>query len=73
MLFLGSNKQLNNCFWKIWVALIRAGCCDLKQADLLIWADTAGWTGWEVFTVIDEWKIALVMVEVERVKIVVVC
>ena len=31
------NKQLNNYFWKIWVVLIRADCCDLVQADLLIW------------------------------------
>ena len=27
--FLGKDKQLNNCFWKIWVALRRAGWCDL--------------------------------------------
>ena len=40
-LFFGNNKQLNNCFWKIWVALLRAGWCDLMQADLLIWADSA--------------------------------
>ena len=51
-LFLGINKQLNNCFWKIGVALRRAGRCDLMQADLLIWADSAGWTGWEVLTVL---------------------
>ena len=33
------------------------------------WADSAGWTGWEVLTVHDEWKMALVtvLVEVERV------
>ena len=38
-------------------------------ANLLIWADSAGWTGWEVLTVLDEWKMALVkLVEVERVK-----
>ena len=45
------------------------------QADLLIWADFAGWTGWEVLTVLDEWKMALVTVlfEVESVKMVVVC
>ena len=45
------------------------------QANLLIWADSAGWTGWEVLTVHDEWKMALVtvLVEVERVKMVVVC
>ena len=45
----------------------------LVQANLLIWADSAGWTGWEVLTVHDEWKMALVTVlvevEVERVKI----
>ena len=57
------------------MALIRAGWCDLMQADLLIWADSAGWTCWEVLTVLDEWKMALVIVliEVERVKMVVVC
>ena len=47
----------------------------LVQANLLIWADSAGWTGWEVLSVHDEWKMALVMVmvEVERVKMAVVC
>ena len=51
------------------MALRRAGWCDLVQANLLIWADFAGWT------VLDEWKIALVtvLVEVERIKMVVVC
>ena len=50
--------------------------CDLCG---LIWADSdsAGWTGWEVLTVHDEWKMALVTVlvevEVERVKMAVVC
>ena len=43
----------------------------------LIWADSdfAGWTGWEVLNVLDEWKMALVMmlVKVERVKMAVVC
>ena len=45
------------------------------HADLFIWADFAGWTGWEVLTVLDEWKMALVtvLVEVERVKMAVVC
>ena len=45
------------------------------QANPLIWADSAGWTGWEVLIVHDEWKMAVVMVlvEVERVKMVVVC
>ena len=45
------------------------------QANPLIWADTAGWTGWEVLTVHDEYKIAqvTVLVEVERVKMAVVC
>ena len=28
-LFLGKDKQVNNCFWKIWVALRRGGWCDL--------------------------------------------
>ena len=45
------------------------------QADLLIWADSADWTGLEVLTVLPEWKMALVtvLVEVERLKMVVVC
>ena len=57
------------------MALIRAGWCDLMQADLVIWADSTGWTGWKVLTVLDEWKMALVMVlvEVEKVKMVAVC
>ena len=73
--FVFGKQQLNNCFWKIWVALIRASWCDLMQADLLIWADSAGWTVWEVLTVLDEWKMAMVivLVEVERVKMAVVC
>ena len=47
----------------------------LVRANPLIWADSAGWTGWEVLTVLDEWKMALVMVlvEVERVKMAVLC
>ena len=67
-----ATRSFNNCSLKIRVALIRASFCDLMQADLLIWADSAGWTGWE--TVLDEWKMALVtsLVEVERVKMVVV-
>ena len=46
----------------------------LVQANLLIWADSVGWTGWEGLTIHDEWKMALVMVlvEVERVKMAVV-
>ena len=69
------NKQLKKCFCKIKLALIRAGRCDLMQGDLLIWADSAGWTSWTGLTVFDEWKMAMVMmlVEVERVKMVVVC
>ena len=43
----------------------------LVRANPLIWADSAGWTGWEVVTVHDEWK--MVLVEVERVKMAVVC
>ena len=47
------------------------------RANLLIWADSdyAGGTGWEVLTVPDEWKMALVtvLVEVEMVKMAVVC
>ena len=65
---LSIDKQLINCFWKIRMFLRRASWCDLVQANLLIWADFAGWTGWEVLTVLDEWKIALVTVQVERVK-----
>ena len=71
--------QLVNCFWKIRVALKGAWLVRLVQANPLIWADSdsAGWTGWEVLTVHDKWKMALVTVlvdvEVERVKIAVVC
>ena len=74
-LFLGIDIQVINCFWKIWVALRRDNLVRLVQANLLIWADSAGWTGWEVLTVLDEWKMALVtvLVEVERVKMAVVC
>ena len=53
-LFLGIDKQLNNCFWKIRVALKRAWLVRLVRANPLIWADSAGWTGWEVLTVHDE-------------------
>ena len=53
------------------------GLVRLVRAYLLIWADSdsASWTGWEVLTVHDEWKMALVtvLVEVERVKMPVVC
>ena len=49
----------------------------LVRANPLIWADfdSAGWTGWEVLNVHDEWKMArvTVLVEVERVKMAVVC
>ena len=49
----------------------------LVRANPLIWADSdsAGLTGWEVLNVHDEWKMALVtvLVEVERVKMAVVC
>ena len=74
-LYLGIDIQLINCFWKIWVALKRVWLVRLVQANPLIWADSAGLTGWEVVTVHDEWKIALVtvLVEVERVKMAVVC
>ena len=43
------------------------------RANLLIWADS-DCAGWEILTVHDEWKMALVTVlfEVERVKMVVV-
>ena len=51
VVFIFGKQQLNNCFWKIWVALKRAG---LVQANPLIWADSAGWTSWEVLTVRDE-------------------
>ena len=73
--FGAATSSSINCFRMIRVALIRAGWCDLIQADLRIWADSAGWTGWEVLTILDEWKIPLVtvLVEVESVKMVVVC
>ena len=71
--------QLVNCFWMIRVALKRAWLVRLVRANPLIWADSdsAGSTGWEVLTVHDEWKMALVTVlvevELERVKMAVVC
>ena len=52
---LGNNMQLNNCFGKIQMALIRAYWCDLMQANLLIWAESAAWTGWEVLLVLAQW------------------
>ena len=74
-LFLAIDLQPINCFWQIRVALKRAWLVRLVQANPLIWADSAGWTGWEVVTLHDEWKMALVtvLVEVERVKLAVVC
>ena len=60
-LFLGINIQVN-CFSKIQVALKRAWLVQLVQANPLIWADSAGWSGWEVVTVHDEWKMAQVTV-----------
>ena len=73
--FVFGKQQLNNCFWKIRVALKRDGLVRLVRANPLIWADSAIWTGWEVLTVHDEWKMTLVTVlaEVERVKMAVVC
>ena len=53
------------------MALKRAGLVRLVRANPQIWADSAGWTAWEVLTIHDEWK--MVLVEVERVKMVVVC
>ena len=57
------------------MAFRRASWCDFMQANLFILADFAGWTGWEVLTVLHEWKMTLVAVllEVERVKMVVAC
>ena len=57
------------------MALRSSGLVRLVQANPLIWADSAGWTAWEFLTVLDEWKMALgtVLVEVERVKMAVVC
>ena len=43
------------------MALKRAGFVQPVQDNLLIWADSAGWTGWEVL-MSDEWKMALVTV-----------
>ena len=62
-------------FWKIQVALRRVGFGATCAGESAIWADSAGWTGWEVLTVHDEWKMALVtvLVEVEKVKMAVVC
>ena len=44
------------------------------RANPLIWADS-NYAGWEILTVPDEWKMALVtvLVEVDRVKMAVVC
>ena len=59
------------------MALKRVCLVRLVWANLLIWANSVGWTGWEVLTVHDELKMALVTVlvevEVERVKMAVVC
>ena len=70
LLFLGIEIWLINCFWNIRVALRNSSLVRLVQTDLLIWADSAGWTGREILTVHDEWKKALVtvLVEVEGVK-----
>ena len=43
-LFLGKDKELNNCFWKIRVALKRAWLVQLVWANPLIWADC--WLDW---------------------------
>ena len=65
------HKQLNNCFWKILVALRMVGWCDLCRVicsfGMICWLD------W--LEGLDEWKMVLVMVlvEVERVKIFLVC
>ena len=74
------------CFWAKTCSLIIVfgrfgwplkgpGLVRLVPANPLIWADSAGWTGWEVSTVHDERKMAMVTVlaEVERVKTAVVC
>ena len=53
-LFLGINIQVVNCFWKNLVSLKRAWLVQLVRANPLIWADSAGWTDWEVVTVHDE-------------------
>ena len=45
--------------------LIWYTCPEIQGACPLIWADSAGWTGWEVLTVLDEWEMALVTVLVE--------
>ena len=54
-MFWGIDMQLVNCFWKIQVALRRAGFGVVRD-NPLIWADSdsTGWTGWEVMTVHDE-------------------
>ena len=51
----GKNNKLNNCFVKIWLAIIRVFWCDLMQANLLIWADSAILTGWEALLLLAEW------------------
>ena len=74
------------CFWAYMCRLLIVfgrfgwplkgpGLVRLVRANPLIWADSAGWTDWEVLNVHDAWKMALVtvLVEVERVKLAVVC
>ena len=70
--FWATTSSSVNCFWTIQVSLIRSSWCDLMQADLPVWTDSAGW---EVLTVLDDWKMMLLtlLVEAERVKMVVVC
>ena len=69
-LFLGINIQV--VFGRFGWPLEGPGLVQLVRANPLIWADSAGW---EVLTVHDEWKMALVtvLVEVERVKMAVMC
>ena len=56
-LFSSIDIQLINCFWKIRVALRKAGLVQLVQANLLILTDSAGCTCWEVLTVLDECRL----------------
>ena len=69
--FLGELHVTNPPIRLMCLAGFGATCA----ANPLIWVDSAGWTGWEVLTVHDGWKMTLVtvLVKVERMNMAVVC
>ena len=73
----GQTCRLLIVFGRFGRPLKGPGLVRLVRTNLLIWtdSDSVGWTGWEVLNVHDELKMALVtvLVEVERVKMAVVC